>query len=210
MRWTQKLSGIPYSSLEIPPWIPQVVEGGMWISFIIFVALILIRIQKKVVLPPAIFFVPSLAQFIWFIPGPKYMAFDSLVPFFHSLQYLPVVWFLTLKEKQEGAETISIPKESIAWFRRNFIGGAFLFWGIPHGLAAFHYPIDAAKAIIFATINIHHFFIDGIIWKLRKSSVMHPLMGQLKVMCPGRESNPRHEDFQSSALPTELPGHSTV
>jgi hypothetical protein len=25
-------------------------------------------------------------------------------------------------------------------------------------------------------------------------------------MCPGTESNRRHEDFQSSALPTELPG----
>ena len=24
---------------------------------------------------------------------------------------------------------------------------------------------------------------------------------------PGTESNRRHEDFQSSALPTELPGH---
>ena len=26
-------------------------------------------------------------------------------------------------------------------------------------------------------------------------------------MWPGTESNRRHEDFQSSALPTELPGH---
>jgi hypothetical protein len=26
------------------------------------------------------------------------------------------------------------------------------------------------------------------------------------VWCPGAESNHRHEDFQSTALPTELPG----
>ncbi len=26
-------------------------------------------------------------------------------------------------------------------------------------------------------------------------------------MCPGPESNQRHADFQSAALPTELPGH---
>ena len=25
--------------------------------------------------------------------------------------------------------------------------------------------------------------------------------------CPGADSNHRHEDFQSTALPTELPGH---
>jgi hypothetical protein len=28
--------------------------------------------------------------------------------------------------------------------------------------------------------------------------------------CPGRELNPRHEDFQSSALPTELPGRGHI
>ena len=27
--------------------------------------------------------------------------------------------------------------------------------------------------------------------------------------CPGAESNHRHEDLQSPALPTELPGHRT-
>ena len=30
---------------------------------------------------------------------------------------------------------------------------------------------------------------------------------QMNGWCPGAESNHRHEDFQSSALPTELPGH---
>ena len=30
--------------------------------------------------------------------------------------------------------------------------------------------------------------------------------GPLKAWCPGAESNHRHADFQSAALPTELPG----
>ena len=30
--------------------------------------------------------------------------------------------------------------------------------------------------------------------------------GLFCIWCPGAESNHRHEDFQSSALPTELPG----
>ncbi len=32
-------------------------------------------------------------------------------------------------------------------------------------------------------------------------------MSYTRIECPGPESNQRHEDFQSSALPTELPGH---
>jgi hypothetical protein len=31
--------------------------------------------------------------------------------------------------------------------------------------------------------------------------------GQEKEWCPGADLNHRHEDFQSTALPTELPGH---
>ena len=30
---------------------------------------------------------------------------------------------------------------------------------------------------------------------------------ELQIWCPEAESNHRHEDFQSSALPTELSGH---
>ena len=33
---------------------------------------------------------------------------------------------------------------------------------------------------------------------------------EMKEMCPVRESNPRHKDFQSFALPTELTGQVIV
>ena len=35
---------------------------------------------------------------------------------------------------------------------------------------------------------------------------LQPLIYLALAWCPGAESNRRHEDFQSSALPTELPG----
>src|SRR5690606_8104276 len=51
----------------------------------------------------------------------------------------------------------------------------------------------------------------------RRGPSVQALAGQTKKACtdaglfnqwwPGRESNPRHGDFQSPALPTELPGH---
>src|SRR5436309_12987710 len=34
-----------------------------------------------------------------------------------------------------------------------------------------------------------------------------PFPHSVWIWCPGTELNRRHEDFQSSALPTELPGH---
>ncbi len=38
----------------------------------------------------------------------------------------------------------------------------------------------------------------------RPENIKHPMKS---VWCPGAESNHRHCDFQSHALPTELPGH---
>jgi hypothetical protein len=40
----------------------------------------------------------------------------------------------------------------------------------------------------------------------REPRIHKRLKSMVKVMWPGTESNCRHEDFQSSALPTELPG----
>ena len=37
---------------------------------------------------------------------------------------------------------------------------------------------------------------------------MHERLGSTKKWWPGAELNCRHEDFQSTALPTELPGRS--
>ena len=41
-----------------------------------------------------------------------------------------------------------------------------------------------------------------------ESSKLHSSSPSERTMWLGRELNPRHEDFQSSALPTELPSRS--
>ena len=47
----------------------------------------------------------------------------------------------------------------------------------------------------------------GTHWVLIKKSNNRTQANQLKEWCPGADSNHRHADFQSAALPTELPGH---
>jgi hypothetical protein len=36
-----------------------------------------------------------------------------------------------------------------------------------------------ATGVIFVAIQIHHFFVDGVIWKLKRSTVASPLLGDL-------------------------------
>jgi len=55
-------------------------------------------VQNKRMLPPIVL-LPALTQFVWFVLGAEYAAFNRFVPFFHSLQYLLIAWSMQLKEK---------------------------------------------------------------------------------------------------------------
>src|ERR1700721_2154048 len=58
-----------------------------------------------------------------------------------------------------------------------------------------------------ATTRFCSFFVMALSW-VRKEPECHLSPGRLHKVkwWPGRELNPRHADFQSAALPTELPG----
>ena len=44
----------------------------------------------------------------------------------------------------------------------------------------------------------------------KKKKSLYYIQKKYKKRCPETESNRRHEDFQSSALPTELSGHIVI
>jgi hypothetical protein len=47
---------------------------------------------------------------------------------------------------------------------------------MPRFFAALGTPLDFSLGVVLAAIQIHHFFVDGVIWKLRRTSVSSPLM----------------------------------
>ena len=57
------------------------------------------------------------------------------------------------------------------------LGGAVLFWALPRLLVeASGLPLSTVEGIAIAGVQIHHFFVDGVIWKLRDARVSAPLM----------------------------------
>lgn len=183
--------GIMYKTLGLPPILTQIALAGMVLSAAAL-AICLVRrclIGRKM-LPPIIL-LPALAQFLWFILGPKIPSFRVFVPFFHSTQYLLIAWVMQLKEvmdaKKASPSKSFVFRESGRWFAGNFALGAALFWALPHLFAAPGWPIDITRPVIFAAIQIHHFFVDGVIWKLKNPKVASPLMvniGQLTGCLP--------------------------
>lgn len=136
---------------------------------------------------PMIMFVPVVAQVVWFklaYYGDRPNSFLEFVPLFHSTQYLFIAWFMQMKERQVDNDEVGSPRrvgiETLLWGVGIGLGGMWLFdWG-PEATRWFFadltgwigdLDIFVATAVFITTVQIHHFFVDGVIWKLRNPKV---------------------------------------
>ena len=170
--------GVTYPSLGLPGWADDVAAGVMWSAGAAFVALLGVRMRSTRRMVPWIVLVPVLAQFVWFAATPVGY-FYYLVPFFHSLQYLLVVWNLQLGQRANstGAAPSSrfVARESLRWVAIIVLGGYAMFWLLPQIGAQLGRSMAFSTAIVLAGLQLHHFFVDGVIWRLRNEGVRSPL-----------------------------------
>jgi hypothetical protein len=176
--------GINYPGLGVPGWTPDAVMALMVAGAVGFLVLAGKKaIDEKRALPPIVL-LPAVTQFVWFLPGGSWATFAEFVPFFHSLQYMLVAWSLMLKEKLDGGghqpSVRFVVGESTRWYVLLVIGGGILFSGLPQLMSRVSgTTIWFSTAVVIAGVQIHHFFVDGVIWKLRSRTVRSPLLGTL-------------------------------
>lgn len=125
-------------------------------------------------LPPAPAIVAWLAMFIWWMPFARSLTFFLFaVPFFHSLQYLP--FYKKVIDSRHRDPDV-----------RSHSFGFYILFLIAAGMLAFsiipemfdtlrnseqRFALNYWLAGIALLINIHHFFIDNAIWRLRDQKV---------------------------------------
>lgn len=176
--------------LGLPTWVPNVILVWMILNGTAFLALVgKWCMEQRRMLPPIVL-LPVVTQIVWFIPGSFIRSFYLFVPMFHSLQYLFIAWSLQLKEKMD-LEKITpsvgyVVKETARWGLINLVLGLILFWGIPSVVYTFilqaydpRFSLAFVLAIVGAGVQVHHFFVDGVIWKLKKKTISSPLMVNL-------------------------------
>ena len=133
--------------------------------------------------------------YIWLILVWKSPVLVLVVPALHSLQYLGVVWRRQLNiESEKIAQRPEDSRRMIRWTRSAPVAvarfvviggllGAAGFWWVPEFLNA-HAPYDralfGATVFIFVGwtfINIHHYFIDAVIWRRENEDTRRYLFG---------------------------------
>jgi hypothetical protein len=176
----RELYGFTLPAIPLPDWFAAAVTTAMWGAGAVFLWFIIQWCRDNRRLPPPIMLLPPVAQYVWFMPGSGSGLFYELVPLFHSLQYLYIAWAMQVGSRvgQEGRDRSwrSIRTETTRWALWNYFGGMALFIGLPWLFFWVSVPMVTVTGIVIAAVNIQHFFVDGVIWKLRSPSVSSPLM----------------------------------
>lgn len=137
--------------------------------------------------------IPSLtlfsSQFLWFllpaaislimgfeIPQSRYSS--GVLAVMHSAQYLWITSYYARREAAGGAPNKTARNwRPLAYFGVLVVGGIALFVPGPWMASRlFHYDFTSSFLIFTALVNVHHFILDGAIWKLRDGRIASLLL----------------------------------
>jgi hypothetical protein len=183
-----------FLSLGIPEVVSRWEQIGLVVAFVGLSAFGLTRLARATGWRKLI---PSLtlfsSQFLWFllpaaislikgleIPQNRYST--GVLAVMHSAQYLWITSYYARREAAAEASGGAAGKEPrnwrpLAYFGVLVVGGIALFVPGPWlASRAFHHDFTASFLIFTALVNIHHFILDGAIWKLRDGRIASLLL----------------------------------
>ena len=119
------------------------------------------------------FLLPAAISLIRKLEVPQSRYSTGVLAVMHSAQYLWITSYYARREAAgEGAATGESKWRPLAYFAVLVVGGIALFVPGPWlASRAFHHDFTASFLIFGALVNIHHFILDGAIWKLRDGRI---------------------------------------
>jgi len=125
------------------------------------------------------------SQFLWFLLPAAIAVFKSagimqnrystgVLAVMHSAQYL---WVTSYYARREARQAVAQNWRPLAYFAVLVTGGIALFVPGPWlASRVFHHDFTVSFLIFTALVNLHHFILDGAIWKLRDGRVASLLL----------------------------------
>jgi hypothetical protein len=131
-------------------------------------------------LPSANVLVPFVAMYVWWMPFTRQQEFYLLLtPLFHSLQYLAFVY--KLEDSRLKTTSSHYELRATALTIGIVVAGWLSFEYIPATMDAWLGTFNAWRMFFFFTaamlfINIHHYFIDNVLWRFKDPVVRKYLL----------------------------------
>ncbi len=119
---------------------------------------------------PAISLLLIVSNGIWWITFTYADAF-IWATVFHGIQYIAIVTIFHVKDHNTEPAPYGIDGtlfHTLSFYAMCVALGYFLFNVWPHAYASVGFGWAESQLLVAAVINVHHFIVDGYIWKLRK------------------------------------------
>lgn len=173
--------GLSYYTFDLPAALKSLALNVVIITtlFVIFILVKRVMERKPITYNGLVGYVCALYLWTMFVGiNPIYAAF---IPAFHSLQYLLIVWRYDLNKSTEleGSTEPENGHSTGGWVAARFLYNVALamflgylgFWLLPdvlNGTIDFDSGLFGATLMFFffrIFINVHHYFIDNVIWR---------------------------------------------
>ncbi|MDH5727918.1 MAG: hypothetical protein OEZ58_02930 [Gammaproteobacteria bacterium] len=172
--------GLQVYRVNLPYWLYQLAVVVFVILMVLVIAVLLRKYFKNGEKPSLNFIVPMLALLTWHIPMFSNPQFFYFFAFFHSLQYFPFVAKVE-KTRYEHKQNREAKKRLFLFFLLMVIIGYLFFDFFPNSLDSANQSAQIMKASFFMIaflgfINIHHYFIDNVLWRFKNPEVKNYLL----------------------------------
>lgn len=175
---SQERSGILYHSPDLPEWTHTVAYGALVVSGVSVLYVNLAKYVREGRVPSGTAIICFLSIYAWYLPLFRHPMFKHTIPLFHSVQYLLFVYAFRRNKVDAHIEHPQTPEGRkkrllglYGYLLVPVITGAFLMYFLPQFLdeaSGPHRGVFGATPFYFAFlvfINIHHYFIDSVIWR---------------------------------------------
>ncbi|MEM1276190.1 MAG: hypothetical protein AAGH74_06680 [Pseudomonadota bacterium] len=182
--------GLSSATLGLPEELMWATAGLAVVTSLIAAGL-LIRRRGPIAINGLLAYLTSV--YVWMVIAKISPLLLIIVPTFHSLQYLAVVWRYQLNKSGKTGETVEmfsglirLSPAQAAMVKFLWIGiclGAVAFWVMPLALdaaIAYHEEIFGPSMFLFlfvVFINVHHYFLDNVMWRKENPDIREHLFG---------------------------------
>jgi len=184
------LAGLGYGWEGGPSWMVMLTNIAVAIGALAIIAVFVQNWLESGQVPTLRMVVPIVAIYVWWVPAVRFGFPLPLVPLFHSLQYVP---FIVKVERSKAEDALAAAANganvSAAAVRTRMVlvaiglvvTGGLVMYGLPVTLDAVigtHARTGLYIMLIAVTlvINVHHYFIDHVIWRLRDDAYTRDLL----------------------------------
>lgn len=167
--------GIGYYTFNFPSWLLGALIASLVVSSAITIPVIVRKWRQGGAFPLSGVAAYFISLYIWLLV--THPAMLLIIPAFHSLQYLAIVWKCRLGMESDPSLKRSFLGSSGVRLRFSmflivgFILGYLGFWGVPQWLdATIEYDRSLFGGSLFLFlfwifINVHHYFLDNVMWR---------------------------------------------